>query len=43
VKRTYLARYLAVSIAYDLPITRLDHDAARLLAPHCTPTVSVTR
>lgn len=34
---TYIARYLAVSIAYELPITRTDHRAARLLAAQCTP------
>lgn len=32
---TYIARYLAVSISYDLPITQADHSAARLQAKHC--------
>lgn len=34
---TYVARYLQVAIAYGLPITRGDHDAAQTLAPRCRP------
>jgi len=32
----YVARYLDVSIAYDLPITQADHHAVRTIAEHCT-------
>ncbi|MGL5825004.1 MAG: HNH endonuclease family protein [Nocardioides sp.] len=33
----YAAGYLEVAIAYHLPITAADRDAAATLAPHCTP------
>ena len=33
----YLARYLSVTVAYDLPITQADHDAITELEPHCSP------
>ncbi|MDP3889846.1 HNH endonuclease family protein [Nocardioides sp.] len=35
---TFVARYLDVAIAYDLPITRADHEAVTTIAPKCAST-----
>ncbi|MFE6508062.1 HNH endonuclease family protein [Nocardioides sp. NPDC057764] len=35
---TYVADYLSIAIAYSLPVTAADHDAAAALEDHCAPT-----